>query len=176
MGIYSGRRKDLDKAARWLVMPIDWTSSILALVSVLIITMTLLLTQAAISNRSYLSIMGYIAGEWTLVDSDDPALEHASPSPWDSRRRYRKGDLIVHSYPGFGGQHVYMATSNSPEGRPFDLALRATHDLFRDEVGHPATSAIISFCSTVQLGNGHCELHSRDVAVSYTHLTLPTKA
>jgi hypothetical protein len=58
----------------------------------------------------------------------------------------------VQSYPGFGSQSIYKATSNSPEGRPFDLYLRATHDLFRNELGHPATSNAIAFASGVQLG------------------------
>ena len=49
----------------------------------------------------------------------------------------------MYSYPGFR-QSVYMATTNSPEGRPFDLFLRATHDLFRHELGHPVTSRIVS--------------------------------
>ena len=32
-----------------------------------------------------------------------------------------------------------------------DLFLRATHDLFRNEVGHPATSNIIAYASAAQL-------------------------
>jgi hypothetical protein len=58
----------------------------------------------------------------------------------------------VQNYPGLGGQSTYKAATNSPEGRPFDLYLRATHDLFRNELGHPATSKVISLASNVQLG------------------------
>jgi hypothetical protein len=47
---------------------------------------------------------------------------------------------------------VYRATSNNPEGRPFDLYLRASHDLFRNELGHPATSQVIAFLATLQFG------------------------
>ena len=76
-----------------------------------------------------------------------------APSQWDPRRRYKKGDLIVQNYPGgFGGQTIYRATSNSPEGRPFDLYLRATHDLFRNEFGHPITSNIVTMCAQTQIG------------------------
>jgi hypothetical protein len=53
-------------------------------------------------------------------------------------------DLIVQNFPGFGGQLIYKAASNSPDGRPFDLYLRATCDLFRNELGHPAASNVIT--------------------------------
>jgi len=96
--------------------------------------------------------MGYIAGGWTVVDSSDPSVAGATPSQWDPRRRYKKGDLIVQNYPGVGSPTIYKATSNSPEGRPLDLYLRATHDLFRNELGHPATSNVIAYSTWAQLG------------------------
>lgn len=45
---------------------------------------------------------------------------------------------IVHN------QATFKATSNPMEGHPFDVFLRkATHDLFRNELGHPSTSIIL---------------------------------
>lgn len=130
----------------------DLGATLMTVGSVLVITLSMFLAQAATSNRSYLGIMGYIAGGWTVVDSSDPSIHSVTPSQWDPRRRYKKGEFIVQSYPGFGKPTIYMATSNSPEGRPLDLYLRATHDLFRNELGHPATSNIIAFSAGAQLG------------------------
>lgn len=56
---------------------------------------------------------------------------------WDPKRRYQKGDRIAYN------DAVYEAASNSPEGPPFDPFLRAAHDLFRDELGHPSSSNVI---------------------------------
>lgn len=53
---------------------------------------------------------------------------------WDPKRRYQKGDRIAYD------DAVYEAASNSPEGPPFDPFLRAAHDLFCDELGHPSSS------------------------------------
>jgi hypothetical protein len=126
----------------------DRVAAIMTILSTVLITWTLLISQAATLNRSYLGIMGYIAGEWIVVDRSDPNVAGAA-SNWDPRRRYKKGDLIAQNYQT-GGQSIYRATSNSPEGRPFDLYLRATHDIFRNELGHPATSQIVAFVSGVQ--------------------------
>ena len=123
----------------------------MTILSIIHITGALLLAQALSLNRSYLSTMGYIAGEWTVVDESDPSIGGVTPSQWDPRRRYKKGDLIVQNFPGFGGQSIYRATSNSPEGRPFDLYLRATHDVFRNELGHQITSHVISVLANTQI-------------------------
>jgi len=56
---------------------------------------------------------------------------------WDPKRRYRKGDRIAYE------DSVYEAASNSPEGPPFDPFLRAAHDLFSDELGHPSASHML---------------------------------
>jgi uncharacterized membrane protein len=116
----------------------DRGSMIIVMISVVFITALFLLAQIVTLNGSFLAIMGYLSGEWTLVE--DPPQDFEAPANWDPRRRYEKGDLIVH--PGFGGG-VYRALSNNPEGRPFDLFLRATHDLFRSEMGHSSTSQVI---------------------------------
>lgn len=117
------------------------------MLSVIIITSLLLLAQAVVLNGSYLAIMGYISGEWTLVQ--DPPQYFEAPANWDPKRRYKKGDLIVH--PGFGGGAVYRANTNNPEGRPFDLCLRATHDVFSSELGHASTSRVIAIATMVQM-------------------------
>jgi hypothetical protein len=124
----------------------DMVATLVTLSSVVLITVLLLLAQLVTLEKSYLAIMGYISGEWKLVP--DSACGTTAPAQWDPRRRYKRGDLIVHSYPGFHPS-IYMATSNSPEGRPFDLSLRATHDLFRQDLGHVSTSMVISRCSSI---------------------------
>jgi hypothetical protein len=124
----------------------DRGSALITISSIVVITSVLLLAQLVTLNKSYLAIMGHLAGEWKLVDNAGSGIV----SQWDPRRRYKKGDMIVHSYPGFR-QSVYMATTNSPEGRPFDLFLRATHDLFRHEVGHQSTSRIITTVVKIHL-------------------------
>ncbi|KAG7365304.1 hypothetical protein IV203_038507 [Nitzschia inconspicua] len=154
VGISSALRNDDAFKKPFGSFQIDRLPSIITLNSVIFITFALLLCQAVTLNRSYLGIMGYLTGEWTVVDteSDPSVLEGPGrPSPWDPRRRYKKGDLVAETTsPNFGKIVVYRATSNSPEGRPFDLYLRASHDLFRNELGHPASSQIIAFLSTLQ--------------------------
>jgi hypothetical protein len=151
VGITSPLRSDTFYRTESAYISLDQGATLMTIGSVLVITLSMFLAQAATSNRSYLGIMGYIAGGWTVVDSSDPSILGVTPSQWDSRRRYKKGDLIVQNYSGFGSPTIYMATSNSPEGRPLDLYLRATHDLFRNELGHPATSDIIAFSAGAQL-------------------------
>jgi hypothetical protein len=124
----------------------DQGSMLIIMISVVFITALFLLAQIVTLNGSYLAIMGYVSGEWTLVE--DPPQDFEAPANWDPRRRYKKGDLIVH--PGFGGG-VYRASSNNPEGRPFDLCLRATHDLFRCEMGHSSTSQVIVVATKVHM-------------------------
>ncbi|KAL3914919.1 MAG: hypothetical protein SGILL_005888, partial [Bacillariaceae sp.] len=156
-GITSALRSEatLSTGVGGMVSP-DRGSAIMTVVSVIIITVSLLLAQATTLNRSYLGIMGYLTGEWVLVDTEaDPSiLEGPSrPSTWDPRRKYKKGDLIAEATsPTIGSIVVYQATSNNPEGRPFDLYLRASHDLFRNELGHPASSQVVAFLSTLQFG------------------------
>jgi hypothetical protein len=125
----------------------DRGSAIVTILSVIFITMLVLFSQLVTLNKSYLAIMGHLAGEWKLVDGK---ANIGPASQWDPRRRYKKGDLIVHSFAGFSSS-VYMATTNSPEGRPFDLFLRATHDLFRHELGHQSTSTVTVMAAKVHL-------------------------
>ena len=125
----------------------DRGSLVIIMLSVGIITALLLLAQVVVLNGAYLAIMGYVSGEWTLVE-DTPQSHFEAPANWDPRRRYKKGDLIIH--PGFGGG-VYRAATNNPEGRPFDLCLRATHDVFRSELGHSSTSRVIAIATKVQI-------------------------
>lgn len=153
MGITSLERDDGGLESFFDGIHQDRPTTILALLSVVIVTTHLLSTQLVTLNKSYLAIMGYISGEWKLVDDPSSVKKYgaSAPSPWDPRRRYKKGDLISHNVPGFRRNSIYMATSNSPEGRPFDLFLRASHDLFRHELGHPTTSRVIAAACRTQL-------------------------
>jgi hypothetical protein len=152
VGIDTTLREDRIEPSRISMLTPDSGSALMAIISILLVSGWLLNAQAATLNRSYLGIMGYIAGEWTVLDENDPSIAGNTPSQWDPRRRYKKGDLIVQNHPGFGRQSIYKAISNSPEGRPFDLYLRATHDLFRNELGHPATSNLICEASNIHIG------------------------
>lgn len=114
----------------------------------------LLIAQMTVMNRTYLAIMGYISGEWRLVREESgnernsffgkhsaPPLRRSVNSTimqWDPKRRYQKGDRIAFDY------CLYEATSNSPEGPPFDTYLRAAHDLYNDELGHRSNSGLLS--------------------------------
>ena len=153
MGIDSTQRNDGLSTNEFALIGIDRGYSWMTLFSVILITGSVVFTQAATLNRSYLGIMGYLAGGWSIVDMKDPAYHPSAKktSPWDPRRRYKKGDLIVQDLPAFGGKAIYVATTNAPEGIPYDLSLRATHDLFRNELAHPATSTLISAVATLQL-------------------------
>lgn len=127
----------------------DYLSAILVAVSVIVVSGLLLLAQAVTLNGSYLAITGYICGEWAQVDpqqNNSLSSKNANnPSQYDPRRRYKKGDVIVvNGSFWFPRQVFYKATSNSPEGRPFDIFLRASYDMFRNELGHPATSRILT--------------------------------
>jgi len=125
---------------------------IMLAMSMSVITFSLLLGQTATLNRSYLSIMGYLAGEWMMVDEDDPDLSSGpTPSAWDPRRKYKKGDIIAQQTTSLRGQTYYKAMTNSPEGRPLDLYLRASHDFFMDEMGSPVRSEMIETIAMVQL-------------------------
>jgi hypothetical protein len=179
-GITSPLRSDYSHQNEYATLSSDMGAAFLTQLSVVVITISLLLSQAATLNRSYLGIMGYLAGEWVAVDPEtDPAIiegvtsssSSIRPSQWDPKRRYRKGDIVFDSsnnnnnnvttttiLPSSwtrGGKKknvYYRAMSNNPEGRPSDLYLRATHDMFKNELGHPATSHIIAFLSTLQFG------------------------
>jgi hypothetical protein len=124
----------------------DSASAFFTILSLIFITNALLLAQLITLNRSYLAIMGHLAGEWKLVGNK----QVETTTPWDPRRRFKKGDLVVDSSRMFGNL-VYMATTNSPEGRPFDLFLRATNYLFRHELGQQSTSALIYLTFKIHL-------------------------
>lgn len=139
----------------------------LIITSTVLVTAICLVAQMTLMNRTYLAIMGFISGEWELVtdtgDGDDDEISGSSSWPkrmiyeifgigskpaqslltrrssntlmqWDPKRRYQKGDRIAYD------DAVYEAVSNSPEGPPFDPFLRAAHEVFGDELGHPSSS------------------------------------
>ncbi len=154
----------------------DWFCAVMIGISVVVVTLSLLLAQATTLNRSHLGINGYLAGGWIVVEADanhggsnsspsSPQKKSHGKSPrlagghkkssdsllrqppeWVPRKRYKKGDVV--SYEG----GLYKATINNPEGKPYDFFLWLTHKIFRNELGHPATSRVIAFVSTVQFG------------------------
>ena len=152
------------------VLATDDIATRIIIVTTVLITAVLLVGQMSLMNRTYLAIMGYISGEWELVtemseDAEDDLSSQSRFRPksllydifgigskpiqpyskrgsntlmqWDPKRRYQKGDRIAYD------DCVYEAVSNSPEGPPFDPFLRAAHDLFCDELGHPSSSNIL---------------------------------
>ncbi|VEU42764.1 unnamed protein product [Pseudo-nitzschia multistriata] len=138
-------------------------SALMIGISAVVITVSLLLAQAATLNRSHLGITGYLAGGWVADDqqthpsvTDKKASKSNSRNKkstpeslapeWVPRKRYKKGELVTYE------RTVYRATTNNPEGCPYDFYLRATHKIFRNELGHPATSRVVAFVSTVQFG------------------------
>jgi len=148
------------------------TSTFFIGISVVVVTLSLLLAQAATLNRSHLGITGYLAGGW-IADHRSRASDtnkkttstpnsnksnsnskksapesspYKQPHEWVPRKRYKRGDLVTFD------QTVYRATTNNPEACPYDIYLRATHIMFRNELGHPATSRVVAFVSTVQFG------------------------
>lgn len=149
-GISEPLRPDNYSHDQTLLRDFDVGTSFVVLLSSISITSTLLLAQAVTVNRSFLSITGYVAGQWVLVKENDPSLEGASASFWDSRRRYKKGDLVLHKSL-FGNKKIYRATSNAPEGRPFDHFLSITHEFLTNELGHQERSDIVRYASWLQL-------------------------
>ena len=127
----------------------------ISVVVIAFLTALLLMAQMTVMNRTYLSLMGYICGEWKIVREDSgnerntffgkystsPPLRRLSNSTvmqWDPKRRYQKGDRVAFEY------CIYEAMSNTPEGPPFDTYLRAAHDLYNEELGHRSTSSLMS--------------------------------
>eukprot|EP00531_Pseudo-nitzschia_arenysensis_P009792 CAMPEP_0116127790 /NCGR_PEP_ID=MMETSP0329-20121206/7020_1 /TAXON_ID=697910 /ORGANISM="Pseudo-nitzschia arenysensis, Strain B593" /LENGTH=718 /DNA_ID=CAMNT_0003621897 /DNA_START=145 /DNA_END=2301 /DNA_ORIENTATION=- len=155
----------------------DLFCAVLIGISVVVVTLSLLLAQATTLNRSHLGINGYLAGGWVVANTESDASNDGSnsstqthnkshgksprvtgghkkssdsflrqPPDWVPRKRYKKGDIV--SYEG----GLYKATTNNPEGKPYHFFLWLTHKIFRNELGHPATSRVIAFVSTVQFG------------------------
>ncbi|CAJ1942552.1 unnamed protein product [Cylindrotheca closterium] len=151
-GVVAALRSDSEAQSHFVFVNTERGAMIATVLSVILITLSSLLTQGATLNRAYFATMGYLAGGWTIVSQSHPAARGKSkPLPWDSRKQYKKGDLISQQFPGIGTQTLYMATTDQPEGKPFDLSLRVVHDTFRNEHCHPANSDLIKFLVQIQL-------------------------
>lgn len=155
VGITSAERADAVLGKDFEDIQADYLSAVVIAFSVIMVSLMLLVAQAVTLNGSYLAIMGYICGEWSQVDPQkDASIKSggANPSQWDPKRRYKKGDFIVMNRSfWFPRQAYYKATSTSPEGLPFDLFLQVTHDLFRNELGHPSASKLLTLSIQVHL-------------------------
>jgi hypothetical protein len=147
----------------------DALSSIFTYLSVVLLSIVLLSVQTLLLDRSYLSILGYISGEWELIDAwkgSHDANQSANeaktlmtgsigdPLPWDQRRKYKKGDVVLY------GNSVYQATSNSPEGRPADRSLCRMNEVLRSEFGHPSSSKLVLQTARLQFW------------IAFTHLAI----
>lgn len=138
-------------------MPPDHTYSLIfTFVGVAGVSTLLLLAQALLLNKSCLAMMGHHVGEWKYIgpaNKSSTATASSVSVPWDSRRKFKKGDLIV--YPPSGSrrqQSIYRATTNTPEGPPADDHMRMAHDWLELELGHSSTSPFLQVAGEIQLG------------------------
>jgi hypothetical protein len=100
-------------------------------------------------NKTYLSTLAYVMNEWEIVKADADILA-SPPAAWDSRRKYKVGDLVAFSVTTGKRPGIYRAVANAPENPPTDLGLRFDLVLFRNELGHPATSKQLATFALVQ--------------------------
>lgn len=127
----------------------SWMSALWMLLSITAVTLLVLLAQSIVLNKTYLSIAAYISSEWEPVE-ESQLVGTPSPSMWDPRRKYKKGDVVLHVGTG-QGQLAYRATTNSPETRPSsNLSFRLEKTLnMRRELGHLSASTLL--CKTTLL-------------------------
>lgn len=143
-GITTALRRDIGYALGTIAS--DRISALYCIVGIALVSFVMQVSQSVLLNKSYLAIMAYISNEWDLLKDADMSNP---PAAWDVRRRYKKGDLVL--YPPTGPrQQVYQAISNAPEGRPTDTQLQFEHDLLGMELGHPATSNLLSKAAALQ--------------------------
>lgn len=142
-------------------MESDKPSALWTMIGLVVVSMVLLLAQTVVLNRSYLSILAYHTLEWELVDKKHqqpmatPSSPASTPQPhsstatvWEPKRKYLKGERVY--YPDASGS-MYYATSNSPEGHPYDREFRGMNERFRSELGHTATSELLGELASYQL-------------------------
>ena len=118
----------------------DRTVSFIVGLTVVVVTASLLLAQAATLDRTYLSTLSYVSsGDFNM----DSAGSSSAGGSGRSSGRYRKSG-------GGGDSNLSSSLVGGGEGvRQYSLYLRTAHALFRDEVGHPSTSRAISIASKV---------------------------
>ena len=136
-------------------METDLSSALWTMSSILITTIVLLTAHALITNRSYLAILGFLAGDWEPVSSGgakhskNGTSRSETSSSWDPRKRYKKGDVVSYTGPGEKRSRLYRAATDQPDGKPMDL-LTFSRTL-QTELGHPYTSKTVSLLATLQL-------------------------
>eukprot|EP00934_Nitzschia_sp_Nitz4_P003362 Nitzschia sp. Nitz4//scaffold51_size120721//1612//3488//NITZ4_003711-RA/size120721-snap-gene-0.30-mRNA-1//-1//CDS//3329553814//3352//frame0 len=152
VGVTTPLREDMWRRDSASPMSMDWGSTVLIFLSVAVVSATILIAQIVTLNRSYLGITGYVTGGWAKVDPSLPSLEGIPKQQWDHKVRYKKGDVVTCTASGwFGSATTYQATSNSPEGKPWDWFFYAASYLFRNEIGHPSTSTLIKNACLAQM-------------------------
>ncbi|GMH48173.1 hypothetical protein TrVE_jg11648 [Triparma verrucosa] len=111
-------------------------------VSASIVTASVLLCQAISLNRSHLNAVAIMSGEWRVVDDE---FEGKKPNPmppvWDEAKKYKAGDLVTVHFPK---DNLYRCYSTNPKSSPTDVFLRASHDLFTNEISQTSSSYGIS--------------------------------
>ena len=139
-GISNPHRKDGVRS--FALMEQDSPSAIWTAVCVVSVTITLLTAHALVTNKAYIATLGLLADEWKPVDLTNEGRDASSSTavPWDSRKKYKKGDLVLFTSAG-KKVSVFEATENNPEGKPTDLA--AFYSSLQSELGHPATSQFL---------------------------------
>ena len=166
VGIASPLRTDVDSD---MVRSWTWDQSlwvIWSLSGLVAVIVNLLLAQTVMHSKSYLAIMAFVSTEWEEETSQGDSS--STPSAWDPRRRYKKGDLVL--YPPTGKRRkVYRAATNSPESKPSDFRPTWKDEAFKYELGHPSTSALIAECSRTQwkLTAAHLAMYTLLVMTGY---------
>ncbi|GMH60807.1 hypothetical protein TL16_g03129 [Triparma laevis f. inornata] len=112
-------------------------------VSASIVTASVLLCQAISLNRSHLNAVAIMSGEWRVVDEEFEGKNKPNPMPpvWDESKKYKAGDLVTVHFPK---DNLYRCYTTNPKSSPTDVFLRASHDLFTNEISQTSSSYGIS--------------------------------
>lgn len=138
-------------------MESDPISMVWSFFGVLLISVIVLSAQAVALNRSYLCIMSYLSSEWIIIDKQTSSssivsgsiiISETEPTTWDPRKKYKKGDRVY--YPEVVSGSMYVATSDSPEGRPRDREFRGLNKCLQNELGHRSTSKFLYYAARIQ--------------------------
>lgn len=122
----------------------DYASFLWITLSAAIIAATLLSAHALVMNRTYLSILAHIAGDWEQVPADEAealATSSTPPRPWDPRQKYAKAGEVVTFRVLSWRSHTdvaFRSTVPHPIGRPLEMPF--FFSWLRAEVGPLSTS------------------------------------
>ncbi|GKY93348.1 hypothetical protein MPSEU_000302400 [Mayamaea pseudoterrestris] len=147
-GITTPLRRDISFALD--TMASDIISAFYCVMGIVVMLFNLQMAQSALLSKSYLSLLAYLSIEWELVDATTADVPIATLAAWDSRKKYKKGDLVL--YPPMGHrQLVYRAISSAPEGNPLNVDVKNQHKVFAKELGPPASSSVMRRAAYTEL-------------------------